>query len=82
MKGQVDPWKVIIGFIIVAVVAGLVLFIFQSQLGKEKEITEKQLEGLDDTDKDGIPNFLDKCDTDEELINQVDSSGCAPGEVK
>lgn len=62
-KSQVEPMQIIILFIILAVVAGIVIYMFNTQIGKEKKLTEEQLSGLEDTDKDGIKNFLDRCPT-------------------
>lgn len=60
-KAQVDPMQIIILFIILAIVAGVVIYIFTTQVGKEKGVTEEQIGGLGDADKDGVANFLDKC---------------------
>lgn len=82
-KSQVDPMHIIILFIILAVVAGIVIYMFTTQIGKEKGITEKQIGGLDDTDGDGVANFLDKCpNTPTSEIKQVDTLGCGPSEQK
>jgi hypothetical protein len=60
-RAQVDPLKIIILFIILAVVAGIIIYIFTTQVGKEAKIVEEQLEALGDEDDDGVANFLDKC---------------------
>lgn len=61
-KAEVDPMKLIILFIILAITAAIVLYIFNTQVSKEKAITESQLDSLTKhSDADGIPDALDQC---------------------
>ena len=80
-KAQVDPLKIIIAFIVLLIAAGVLIFIFTTQLGKEKGIVEKQIVGLEDTDDDGVANFIDKCpNTPPNEKAQVDTLGCSPSQ--
>ncbi len=60
-RAQVEPMQIIILFIILAIVAGILIFVFTGQLSKEKNITSENINKLGDDDKDNVPNFLDKC---------------------
>ena len=64
-KAQVEPIQIIILFIILAVVAGIVIYIFATQSGKASNIIGTKIEGLQkDKDSDGIPDSSDICPCD------------------
>lgn len=64
-KAQVDPLKIVVLFIILAVVAGIVIWMFNSYFGKETEIVGGQISGLqEDKDNDGLVNTIDPCPCD------------------
>lgn len=75
-KGEVDPIKIIMIFVILAVVVAIMVYYFNTQIGKEKAITEGQLDALStDTDKDGVVDFMDKC-KDSGSLGKTEYSGC------
>ncbi len=64
-KAQVDPMQIIILFIILAVVAGIVIYIFITSSGKQVGVIEKKIGGLEkDTDGDGLADTIDPCPCD------------------
>jgi len=64
-KAQVDPMQIVILFIILAIVAGIVIYIFIKQSGAETGVIEDKISGLKiDTDSDGLPNSADPCPCD------------------
>ncbi|MFC1728420.1 hypothetical protein ACFLZ7_03080 [Nanoarchaeota archaeon] len=80
-KAQIDPMKIVILFIILAIVAAIVIYMFNTQAGKSKDIVDEQIGSLGDADGDGVATFLDKCPkTPKNEIALVDSKGCAPSE--
>lgn len=50
--------------VIVLIVALIVIFIFQHYYGKQTDIIGERIEGLEDSDGDGIANMFDKCPND------------------
>ncbi len=57
-KGQIDPIKLIILFVIIGIVAAVLLFWFNDAFGKEIDIVDDRLDSLDDQDNDGKPDFI------------------------
>lgn len=61
-RADVEPMSVIVGFIILLVAAGIIIFIFKTQTGKLANSTNQQITGLQqDSDKDGVADVFDKC---------------------
>jgi len=71
----------VVGFAIAMIVLVVVVFIFRSGIGKEKDILEEQIDSFGDCDKDGVQNFLDKCPciAFEEGNENLDARGCPAG---
>jgi len=64
-KAQADPMQIIILFIILAVVAGIVIYIFIKASGKEAGVIEEKIGGLEkDFDGDGLADTIDPCPCD------------------
>lgn len=64
-KGEIEPMQIVILFIILAVVAGVVIYIFVNYTGKEAGIIGSKIEGLNkDTDNDGVVDTADPCPCD------------------
>ncbi len=73
-KAQVDPMHLIILFIILAIVAAIVIFAFNTYFGKQTGIVEKQISGFEtDHDSDGIPDTVDMCPCDTSKNNNPDT---------
>ncbi len=65
-KGAIS-WEYIVAGILVLVVLITVLVIFTEGARKGGSELIDKLEGTGDEDKDGVPNFLDKCPYDEDV---------------
>ncbi|MBN2420809.1 hypothetical protein JXB27_00860 [Candidatus Woesearchaeota archaeon] len=76
-KAEVDPIKIIMIFVILAVVVAILIYYFNTQIGKSKEITEKQFDALGDEDGDNIANFIDKCPDVKSPMGKPEFDGCA-----
>ncbi len=62
-KGAMS-WEYIAGAVIVIVVLLVVGMIVSNAANKGGEQLEDKIKGTGDEDKDGVPNFLDKCPCD------------------
>lgn len=69
-KAQLNPIEIILLFVVLAVVAGIIIYIFVSQSGQAGKATQSQIK---DTDTDGIPDILDKCPTQ---LGSAQYQGC------
>lgn len=62
MKAEADPWKIIIGAIIVIFVVLVMIFIFRSNVGGQTKVFDEALCGINsDWNQDGIPDILQSC---------------------
>lgn len=57
-KGQIDPIKLIVLFILIGVVAAVLIFGFSNLFGKQIGLVDDQMDSLDDSDNDGKPDFI------------------------
>lgn len=71
-KGQIDPIKLIVLFILIGVVAAVLIFGFNTLFGKQIGLVDDQMDSLDDSDNDGKPDFIQRIWTDDQ---DTDTSG-------
>lgn len=57
--------------VIVLFVVGVIVAIFSGMFKKDTGTIDKQICGLNDYDKDGIPNFQDNCPCDSNKEHQT-----------
>ena len=70
-KGAEQIWWVIIAAAIAIFVMILLVIWFKGSGGKSFEVLDKNIAGLDDTDKDHVADLYDKC-----VCDQGDKDGC------
>ena len=70
-KGAEQIWWVIIAAAIAILVMIMLVIWFKSSGGKSFEVLDKNIAGLDDTDKDHVADLYDKC-----VCDQGEKDGC------
>lgn len=73
-KGSQQIWFIIIGAIIAILVAFFVISFFTKGGEKGTGTISKQLDNLDDQDKDGTVNMFDKCPCDPTITDTLPPS--------
>ena len=78
-KGMdVDPIKLIVGFVLIGIVFGLFLYFFTDTFGKQaSDIRQKAKESTGDYDRDFVPDIVDKCPCDTSPPGKQEYGGCA-----
>ncbi len=74
-------WPYLMAAIIALVVVILVIMWFRTGAGKGYDIVEEKLEGLGDSDGDGVADMFDKCENTPKGV-EVDSNGCSETQME
>ena len=70
---DVSPMNLIVGAAILLIVLVVVIAMFSNLFSKQAGQVEQNIDLVGDTDKDGIPNIIDKCPC---ICGDKDNDGC------
>ncbi len=72
-KAQVNPMELVIWFIILAVAAAVIIYMFTKQTGGEKSVIDTQIASVQNANN-ALPNLLNTCPKG----SSPGANGCTP----